>query len=103
MSVGAVAQAFRSLPPRCLCRSLHASAVRLKDNSVENKPYAKSLLLPRTTFPQWTDPLKKELLMRKKSCDDLYRCQVKSHYSASGTSHPQLTLHHKESDNKQHS
>ncbi|KAI0305316.1 tRNA synthetases class I-domain-containing protein [Multifurca ochricompacta] len=45
------------------------------DDSDQNKLYAKSLFLPRTTFPQWTDPLKTEVLLRKKTCDDLYRWQ----------------------------
>jgi hypothetical protein len=64
--------------PRSLCKPLYSSAIRLKNDSVQNKLYAKSLLLPRTTFPQWTDPLKTEVLLRKKTCDDLYRWQVRS-------------------------
>ncbi|KAI0284613.1 isoleucyl-tRNA synthetase [Russula aff. rugulosa BPL654] len=61
--------------PRSLCKLLYSSAIRLKNDSVQNKLYTKSLLLPRTTFPQWTDPLKTEVLLRKKICDDLYRWQ----------------------------
>ncbi|KAF8500223.1 tRNA synthetases class I-domain-containing protein [Russula emetica] len=61
--------------PRSFCKTLYSSAIRLKNDSVQNKLYAKSLLLPRTTFPQWTDPLKTEVLLRKKICDDLYRWQ----------------------------
>ena len=64
--------------PHPRCRPLYSSAIRLKSDSVQNKLYAKSLLLPRTTFPQWTDPLKTEALLRKKTCDDLYRWQVRS-------------------------
>jgi isoleucyl-tRNA synthetase len=66
-------RALRSTPLRSLCGTLHSSAVRL-----QNKQYAKSLRLPRTKFPQWTDPLKTEVLLRKKICDDLYRWQVRS-------------------------
>ena len=66
--------------PRSLFKPLYSSAIRLKNDSVQNKLYAKSLLLPRTTFPQWTDPLKTEVLLRKKICDDLYRWQVRSQY-----------------------
>src|SRR6266849_8773981 len=72
---------------RSLCKPLCSSAIRLKNDSVQNKLYAKSLLLPRTTFPQWTDPLKTEVSLRKKICDDLYRWQVRSQCSVSGQSH----------------
>lgn len=68
-------------------RPLYSSAICLKNNSVQNKLYAKSLLLPRTTFPQWTDPLKTEVILRKKISDDLYRWQVRSQCSFSGPSH----------------
>ena len=73
--------------PRSLCKPLCLSAICLKEDSIQNKLYAKSLLLPRTTFPQWTDPLKTEVLLRKKLCDDLYRWQVRSHCSVSGPYH----------------
>jgi hypothetical protein len=61
-----------------LRRSVHSSVVCRKDSSDQSKLYAKSLLLPRTTFPQWTDPLKTEVQLRKKTCDNLYRWQVRS-------------------------
>jgi hypothetical protein len=73
--------------PRSFCKTLYSSAIRLKNDSVQNKLYAKSLLLPRTTFPQWTDPLKTEVLLREKICDDLYRWQVRFQCSVSGPSH----------------
>jgi hypothetical protein len=72
---------------RSLCKPLYSSAIHLKDDSAQNKLYAKSLLLPRTTFSQWTDPLKMEVLLRNKICDDLYRWQVRSRCGVSGASH----------------
>ncbi|KAI0264675.1 tRNA synthetases class I-domain-containing protein [Gloeopeniophorella convolvens] len=56
---------------RCLC----ASAPSRKEETDQNKSYATTLLLPRTAFPQWTDPSKTEVALRKKTCDDLYRWQ----------------------------
>jgi hypothetical protein len=61
-----------------LRKSIHSSVVRRKGGSDQNKLYTKSLLLPCTTFSQWTDPLKTEVQLRKKTCDDLYRWQVRS-------------------------
>ena len=84
-----VTRAFRPTctQPRSLCKPLYSSAIRLKNDSVQNKLYAKSLLLPQTTFPQWTDPLKTEVLLRRKICDDLYRWQVRSQCRVYGPSH----------------
>ncbi|KAI9508081.1 isoleucyl-tRNA synthetase [Russula earlei] len=67
-----IVRAARPTHPRSVSKSLHSSVVRSKDHSDQSKLYAKSLLLPRTTFPQWTDPLKTEPLLRRKTCDDLY-------------------------------
>src|SRR5712671_643219 len=75
-----IARAVRSTHPRHIGKALHSSVARLKDPSDQNKLYAKSLLLPRTTFPQWTDPSKTEPSLRRKTCDDLYRWQVRSHW-----------------------
>ena len=74
-----IARAVRTSCPHTLQKSLHSSVVRPKekDGTDQNKVYAKSLRLPRTAFPQWTDPLKTEVLLRKKTCDDLYRWQVR--------------------------
>ncbi|KAI0053136.1 isoleucyl-tRNA synthetase [Auriscalpium vulgare] len=41
----------------------------------QNKRFSKTVLLPRTTFPQWTDASKTEAMLRRKTCDDLYRWQ----------------------------
>ncbi|KAH9077901.1 tRNA synthetases class I-domain-containing protein [Lactarius deliciosus] len=71
-----VTRAARSTTrPHLLQRPFRSSAPLLTENSDQNKRYAKSLLLPSTAFPQWTDPLKTEVLLRKKTCDDLYRWQ----------------------------
>ncbi|KAI0315579.1 tRNA synthetases class I-domain-containing protein [Amylostereum chailletii] len=40
-----------------------------------NKQFSKSILLPKTKFPQWTDPTKTEVALRKKTCDELYAWQ----------------------------
>jgi hypothetical protein len=73
-----IARTVRTARHDTLCKSIHSSVVRQKDGSDQNKLYANSLLLPRTTFPQWTNPLKTEVLLRKKTCDNLYRWQVRS-------------------------
>ncbi|KAI9432988.1 tRNA synthetases class I-domain-containing protein [Lactarius indigo] len=70
-----VTRAARSTRPHILQRSFRSSAPLLTENSDQNKRYAKSLLLPSTAFPQWTNPLKTEVSLRKKTCDDLYRWQ----------------------------
>lgn len=77
------ARALRTSCPDTLRKSIHSSIVppNEKDGTDQNKVYAKSLLLPRTTFPQWTDPLKTEAILRKKTCDDLYRWQVRFKWS----------------------
>src|SRR6267142_3829962 len=61
-----------------LRKSVHSSVVCRRDSSDQNKLYAKSLLLPHTTFPQWTDPSKIDVQLRKKTCDNLNRWQVRS-------------------------
>ena len=49
---------------------------RYASTAVDNKAFSKTLLLPKTTFPQWTDPNKTEKALREKTCDGLYRWQV---------------------------
>ena len=71
-----ITRATWSTRPHLLQRLFRSSAYLLTENSDQNKRYAKSLLLPSTTFPQWTNPLKTEVSLRKKTCDDLYRWQV---------------------------
>lgn len=44
---------------------------------LDPKAFSKTLLLPKTSFPLWPDPSKTELPFRKKTCDDLYRWQVR--------------------------
>ena len=73
-----IARAVWAPRPDNLRKSIHSSVVHRKDSSNQNKLYAKSLLLPRTTFPQWTDPQKTEVQLRKETCDNLYRWQVRS-------------------------
>jgi hypothetical protein len=42
-----------------------------------DKAYSKTLLLPKTSFPLWSDPQKREAQFRKGTCDELYRWQVR--------------------------
>lgn len=77
-----IARVVRSTPPCSSWKSLYSSTAPPKDSSDKTKLYANSLLLPRTTFPQWTDPSKTEVLVRKRTCDDLYRWQVRSQCNA---------------------
>ncbi|KAH9063221.1 isoleucyl-tRNA synthetase [Lactarius vividus] len=71
-----VTPAARSTTRSRLLQRLFRSSVPLQiENSGQYKRYAKSLLLPSTAFPQWTNPLKTEVLLRKKTCDNLYRWQ----------------------------
>jgi hypothetical protein len=57
-------------------RRLSQSAPSFNDttNKVDSKVFAKTLLLPNTSFPLRTDPSKSEF--RRKTSDDLYRWQV---------------------------
>ncbi|VDC07472.1 unnamed protein product [Peniophora sp. CBMAI 1063] len=43
--------------------------------SEAKKAFSKTLLLPKTSFPQWTDPNRTERALREKTCDALYRWQ----------------------------
>ncbi|KAI5121814.1 hypothetical protein M0805_009806 [Coniferiporia weirii] len=40
-----------------------------------SKVYSKTLLLPKTAFPQWVDPQKSEVPFRRKTSEDLYKWQ----------------------------
>ena len=63
--------------------TLHARLVRRNLSSapgpskLDPKAFSKTLLLPKTTFPLWADPAKSEELFRTKTCDELYRWQVR--------------------------
>lgn len=43
------------------------------------RPYAKTLLLPKTDFPMRADAANREKLYRKRTTEDLYRWQVSWH------------------------
>jgi isoleucyl-tRNA synthetase len=64
-----------------LSRSRHFSTCRvfqsLKDASADPKAYSKTLLLPKTSFSLWVDSAKSESLFKKKTCEELYRWQVR--------------------------
>ncbi|KAI0065258.1 isoleucyl-tRNA synthetase [Artomyces pyxidatus] len=42
------------------------------------KSFAQTLLLPRTRFPQWTDPTETENALRARTCDELYKWQLEN-------------------------
>ncbi|KAI6099470.1 tRNA synthetases class I-domain-containing protein [Pisolithus croceorrhizus] len=75
MSLCALTHATTRLPfirfGRC-CFSTLSSGRKL-----DPKAFSKTLLLPKTSFPLWPDPSKTEVPFRKKTCDDLYRWQVR--------------------------
>ncbi|KAI6021790.1 tRNA synthetases class I-domain-containing protein [Pisolithus microcarpus] len=75
MSLGALTHAATRLPfIRFGCRHLSTLSSGQK---LDSKAFSKTLLLPKTSFPLWPDPSKTEVPFRKKTCDDLYRWQVR--------------------------
>ena len=59
-------------------RNLFSSAVRLSDEApLDSKAYSKTLLLPKTSFPLWSNPPEVENQYRSLTCDSLYRWQVR--------------------------
>ncbi|KAH7907567.1 tRNA synthetases class I-domain-containing protein [Hygrophoropsis aurantiaca] len=65
-------------PPR-RSRQFSFSVPWQSDNyKLDSKAFAKTLLLPQTSFPLWTDPSKSEIPFRKRTCEDLYQWQAKN-------------------------
>ena len=65
-------------------RNLFSSAVRLSDEApltgevpLDSKAYSKTLLLPKTSFPLWSNPPEVEDQYRSLTCDNLYQWQVR--------------------------
>ncbi|EDR09531.1 uncharacterized protein LACBIDRAFT_318681 [Laccaria bicolor S238N-H82] len=63
-------------------RNLSSSAVRLSDEApstseapLDSKAYSKTLFLPKTSFPLWSNPAEVEGQYRSITCDTLYRWQ----------------------------
>ncbi len=46
--------------------------------STDSRAYSKTLLLPKTPFPQWVDPQKSEKPFRDRTTGSLYKWQVSS-------------------------
>lgn len=46
---------------------------------VDNKSFSKTLRLPKTSFPLWTDPSKSEAPFQERTGEKLYRWQVLIH------------------------
>ena len=73
-------------------RNLFSSAVRLSDQApstaevpLDSKAYSKTLLLPKTSFPLWSNPPEVENQYRSLTCDSLYRWQVQEGFWLSGS------------------
>lgn len=65
----------------CIRRRSHGSSFRRTlsikaRNETSSKAFSKTLLLPKTAFPQWTDPKEAELPFRTKTTGVLYKWQV---------------------------
>lgn len=70
---------FRRLEMRAWAlnqRQFSVSAARRATQA--EKRFSKTLLLPKTSFPQWCDPQKSELPFRSKTSENLYKWQVGS-------------------------
>jgi isoleucyl-tRNA synthetase len=55
-----------------------SSSVRFNSakQAVDNKSFSKTLHLPKTSFPLWTDPSKSEVPFQERTGEGLYRWQV---------------------------
>lgn len=61
---------------RLICRQIR-SHKRCATTAAENKAFSKTLLLPKTSFPLWTEPSKSEAPFQRRTSDELYRWQVR--------------------------
>ena len=66
-------------------RQFSTSVLRRATES--EKRFSKTLLLPKTAFPQWCDPQKSELPFRAKTSEKLYKWQVSFTYLYSMSSY----------------
>ncbi|THV04716.1 isoleucyl-tRNA synthetase [Dendrothele bispora CBS 962.96] len=56
-----------------LCRTFTSTCAL--SNHLDSKTFSKTLLLPKTSFPLWSEPSKSEVPFRARTCEDLYRWQ----------------------------
>ncbi|KAL4073583.1 tRNA synthetases class I-domain-containing protein [Scleroderma citrinum] len=75
MSLCALRHATKLRRIKLGCRSLSSSS---REPKLDPKAFSKTLLLPKTSFPLWTDPSKTEVPFRRKTCDELYQWQASS-------------------------
>lgn len=62
-------------------------------SALDAKAFSKTLLLPKTVFPLWTDPANSEEPYRRRTTEDLYRWQVRFSISSSSFgNHVQWTV-----------
>ncbi|KAI0037150.1 tRNA synthetases class I-domain-containing protein [Vararia minispora EC-137] len=85
MFLGATRHPLATL--RCVLRVPLVRHASTKQPSAEDKAYSHTLLLPKTSFSQWSNPGQTESLLRRKTCDDLYRWQQEN------VSGPSFVLH----------
>ena len=67
---------FQHLFKPCVDSRTFSALSPRRGQPINNKAFSKTLLLPKTPFPLWTDPLKTDLAFQSKTCDRLYRWQV---------------------------
>ncbi|KAF5369061.1 hypothetical protein D9758_002922 [Tetrapyrgos nigripes] len=57
------------------CSRSFSTTVKSSNTASSSKAFTKTLLLPKTTFPLWSDPSKGEVPFRSRTCENLYRWQ----------------------------
>ncbi|KIJ61453.1 hypothetical protein HYDPIDRAFT_115926, partial [Hydnomerulius pinastri MD-312] len=75
MSLSVSRNAVSTFSTRIPCRGLSSAPTSAK---LDSKAFSKTLLLPKTSFPLWSDPAKTEAPFRRKTCDELYRWQAQN-------------------------
>ncbi|KAF9493086.1 isoleucyl-tRNA synthetase [Pleurotus eryngii] len=56
-------------------RRRHIPGLAVTYSTAANKSYSNTLLLPKTSFPLWAEPSKREEPYRRRACEELYRWQ----------------------------
>ncbi|TFY58371.1 hypothetical protein EVG20_g8173, partial [Dentipellis fragilis] len=72
---GGAFASLRSCGRRWLSTSVPCLSGDKAAAKTDSKAFSKTLLLPKTSFPLWTDPAKTEVAFRHKTCDALYKWQ----------------------------
>ncbi|KAH7882347.1 tRNA synthetases class I-domain-containing protein [Phlebopus sp. FC_14] len=75
MSLSGSRHVTSALCTRLFCRRV--SSISSSTAKLDSKAFSKTLLLPKTPFPLWHDPAKSETPFRHRTCDELYRWQMR--------------------------